>query len=119
MNSLTRQQVNRFLVGILAIACVCAGPIIGVLDSWNNIWCGSFIRAGLLLGAFWVGMPTRGRAAAWANVSPWMTLGVIAAVILLIRRPQVLIPFGAVMGFLMFIVPLFTRAGKQNSPDRF
>ena len=102
-------------MGVLAIGCLCAGLLIGIFDSWNNnIWCGSFIRSGLLVGAFWVGMPTRGRAAAWANVSPWMTIGVVAAVFFLIRRPQILLPLGGVLGFLVFVAPLLTQSRRQN-----
>lgn len=118
MNLLTRQKLNRALVGLITISLLVAGVSIGVLDSWeSNIWCGSFIRAGLLLGAFWIGMPTRGRAAAWANVSPWTTVGVIAGFIMLtrfIRRPQVLLPFVAVLFLLMFVMPLFTQRNERR-----
>jgi len=108
--SVTRPQLNRFLVGLCAAGCLAAGAVLCLTDPRpDNFWGGSFVRSGLLLGAFWIGMPTRGRAAAWANVSPWTLLGTIAVVILLIRRPQILIPLGAILGFLTVIVPMFTQ----------
>lgn len=108
MTSVTRQQLNRALVGIIAVGCLCAGAAftLGGSES-DNFWGGSFVRSGLLLGAFWVGMPTRGRAAAWANVSPWTVIGTIIAVIIMLRRPQVFLPLAAVLGFLTVVVPMF------------
>jgi len=117
MISLTRQQINRLLVGVLAVALLVAGAAIGIVHSIDDYWCGSFVRAGLLLGAFWVGMPTRGRAAAWANVNPWMTVAVLAGVILLIRRPQVLFPLAGALWFLTFALPMMLRSlGLTRDP---
>jgi hypothetical protein len=118
----SRQQLNRGLVAILAVGCLLAGAwlsLTGEPGDNNHFLGGSFVRSGLLLGAFWLGMPTRGRAAAWANVSPWVTLGVIAAVILLIRRPQILIPIIGAFGFLLYVMPIMTRllgAERPNPP---
>ena len=67
---------NRLLIGCLAVTFLVAGLAIGLFDSWGNLWCGSLIRASLLLGAFWLGMPTKGRAAAWANFSPWWIIAI-------------------------------------------
>ncbi|WP_437185431.1 hypothetical protein SH668x_002536 [Planctomicrobium sp. SH668] len=113
----SRQQLNRLLVALVAIGCLFAGLAIGILHQWSDLWCGSFIRSGLLLIAFWIGMPTKGRAAAWANVSPWWTLGVIGGLILITRvfkEPKVLIPIVGAIGFLSFIVPMFTQRQKRN-----
>jgi hypothetical protein len=113
MKSFTRQQWNRWLVGLSAIGCLLAGVFWrGEGTAQGEIWRGSFVRAGLLLGAFWLGMPTRGRAAAWANVSPWWIAGAILLVLVIIRRPWIFIPFVAVLLFLGVIVPLLTRKSR-------
>ncbi|MFV0445663.1 MAG: hypothetical protein ACK5Q5_18940 [Planctomycetaceae bacterium] len=81
--------VNRTLVGLLAVACLLIGAAIGWFDSMQNVWCGSFVRTGLLLGAFWLALPSRGREAAWANVSPWTLALSLLAALLFVRRPRV------------------------------
>ncbi len=110
-------QWNRVLVGFLAVACVLAGLAIGLLHSWADLWCGSFIRAGVLLGAFFVAMPTQGRAAAWAKVSPTLILGVAAGLVLLgrvIQRPQVIIPLFSVLFVLMWVWPWLVGTGRRR-----
>lgn len=81
--------VNRALVGLLGIACVVIGVVIGWTDSWQNVWCGSFVRTGVLLGAFWVALPSGNREAAWANVSPWTLVLSLLAALFFVRRPRV------------------------------
>jgi len=101
----TRPQVNRTLVLVLAIACMVAGIAIGYFINMENIWCGSFIRVSLLLGAFWIAMPTKGRAAAWADISPWSVAGIVAVLLFVVRRPRVFIPIILVVLVLMYLIP--------------
>jgi hypothetical protein len=113
MKSITRQQWNRWLVGLSGIGCL----LVGVFWPWEStaqgeIWKGSFIRAGLLLGAFWLGMPTHGRAAAWSKVSPWWVAGAILLVLVIIRRPWIFIPLIAVLLLLGVMIPLLTRRSR-------
>ncbi|SFI54095.1 hypothetical protein [Planctomicrobium piriforme] len=102
---------NRILVAVMAVACLVAAFAIALTDSMDNLWCGSFVRAGLLLGALWIGLPTKGRAAAWANVSPYWILAAGAGIVLIgrvVKRPQVLIPFIAAFFILTWVWPLLT-----------
>jgi len=108
---------NRILTGILAALFVVAGLVIGATDSWGNLWCGSFIRAGALLGAFWIGMPTKGRAAAWANFSPtWILAGALGLVLFMrvVQRPQVLIPLISTAAVLIWVWPWLTGSGRPR-----
>lgn len=89
----------------LAVLCLASGIAIGALISWKNIWCASFIRSGALLGALWIGMPTRGRAAAWANINPsWIVL-TAAALLLMSRRLYLFLPLLAALLVLGVILP--------------
>lgn len=108
------RQVNRALVGVLAIACLIGAFVVYLFDSWENIWCGSFVRVGLLLGAFWLGLPSKGRAAAWADVSPWWIFGFAGAMLFVVRRPRVLIPMIIVIAFLAYVVPMLTGANRRR-----
>ncbi len=108
---------NRLLVGCLAATFLFSGLAIGLFDSWGNLWCGSLIRASLLLGAFWLGMPTKGRAAAWANFSPLWIVAIAVGMVLLgkvIQRPQILIPFAGLFFTLMWLWPWLTGANRRS-----
>ena len=95
-------EINRPLVGILAIACfVGAGVVWGFeLENEQNLWVAGFIRVGLLMSAFWLALPSKGRAAAWANVSPWTFAGLIAALFAMTRYPKM------AMGMIIVLVVL-------------
>lgn len=93
----TQVPVNRSLVGLLAIICVVAGAAVGYFDSLENVWCGSFVRTGLLLGAFWLALPSGRREAAWANVSPWTLVAALGAALIFVRRPKIFFVILAVL----------------------
>ena len=92
------------LVGVLAVVFTIVGVLIGWLDSMDNVWCGSFVRTGVLLGVFWLALPSRHRAAAWANVSPWTLVAVLAVVLLFVRRPQIFFGIAALLAIAMLII---------------
>lgn len=77
--------VNRTLVGLIALGCLGAAVAIGALDTWENMWCAAFVRVGLLMGAFWLALPSRNREAAWANVSPYTIVAALLAVFIVAR----------------------------------
>ncbi len=108
MNQVTdknRPQVNRLLVGFIAISCLIAGVSIAVYDSMENFWCGSFVRVGALMGAFYYAAPSKGRAAAWANISPWWIVGTAGMLLFIVRKPRVLIPLGIAIFVLGVVIP--------------
>lgn len=118
MISVTRAQVNRFLVLLLSVVSLIAGIAINTTaapdDSQWIMWGASFIRIGLLLIAFWIAMPTKGRAAAWADVSPYWVLGAILVLLLIARRPYVFIPFGVALFVLAVLLPMLTGGRKPR-----
>ncbi len=109
----TRPQVNRLLVGVIAIVCLILGAVISLNYPEESFWGGSFVRVGLLMAAFWYAAPTKGRAAAWANVSPWTIVGFASLLLFIVRRPRILIPFGVAILVLVFVVPKFLRASRK------
>ena len=110
----TQVPVNRTLVGLLALGCVLAGGGIGYVDSLENVWCGSFVRTGVFLGALWLALPSRGRAAAWANLSPWVVAAALGAVVLFARRPRVAL----VLTVLIVIAAVVIRPRQSRPPNR-
>lgn len=80
-----RVPVNRTLVGLIALTCLGAAAAIGVVDTWENLWCAAFMRVGLLMAAFWLALPSGRREAAWANLSPYTIVGALVAVFIVAR----------------------------------
>lgn len=113
VNDQNRPQVNRLLVGFIAISCLAAGVALAVFGLMESIWCGSFVRVGALMAAFYYAAPSKGRAAAWANISPWWIVGTAGMLLFIVRRPRVLIPLGIAIFTLAVIVPKFIGPRKS------
>lgn len=91
---------KRGIVGLLAIAGVVSAGVLLVTGTSDFVASG-LLRVGLLLGAFWLVLPTKDRPAAWARVSPW-SVAVIAAVGFLLPRFKYFLPVliaGVVIGW--------------------
>jgi hypothetical protein len=73
----TKIEVNRPLVGVIALVCLVTAAVLWQVPDSNTMWVAGFVRAGLMTGAIWLALPTKNRAAAWANVSPWTLAGVV------------------------------------------
>ncbi len=115
----TEVPVNRALVGILAITCGVLGFITwGLSDpDGGNLWPGAFLRVGTVLGAMWLALPTRSREAAWARVPIWQVLGVVIALLVVVRTRvplKLLIPAGLAFGFALLVL----RPRPKTRPRR-
>lgn len=86
-----RAPVNRSLVGALAAACCGVGAVLWFGWPDQDAFAAGCLRAGLLLGAVWLALPTKTRPAAWANVSPLFLAAVVLG-LLLVRQMRVFIP---------------------------
>lgn len=96
----TEQELRqkRGLVGLLALSCVVSATILLIVGGNQGI-ASALLRVGLLLGAFWLALPTEGRPAAWARVSP-LSLGLLAICAALISRLKFFIPL-LLLGFII------------------
>jgi hypothetical protein len=118
--------VNRVAVGLIAVSCFAAAVILLVIttaapeSSMLVLWQGGFVRVGLLMGAFWLALPSRNREAAWANLSPRTIGGFVLAFILMIKIPlRILIPAALVMGAAFLLLrprPKKRPSGSVVSP---
>jgi hypothetical protein len=126
MQSMSDRKVpiNRTLVGLIALAClVTAGAMFFVSRSesgadtpWGSeMWRAGFTRVGLVMGAFWLALPSRHRDAAWANVSPAMFLGILAGIAAVaVPRLRFLLPILAVLGVVDYVLK---PRGKQRPKE--
>jgi len=110
--------INRSLVGILALLCLGAAIAIWLAnpDSQNGrLWLAGFVRVGLVMCAFWLALPSRHREAAWANVSPTILIGMVAAILVAALRPKmarVVIP----ILFLLAVLSVVLRPREKQRP---
>lgn len=111
--------VNRTLVGLLAIVCAALGVVTWGLsgDEGASMWPGAFIRSSLILGAFWLALPTPKREAAWARVSIWKVVGVTAAIVVIARSRvplKILVP-ALIVGCVALMI---LRPRSRTRPTR-
>jgi hypothetical protein len=114
MDAMSEQPVtiNRVLVGTLALAC-----FVAAFGAWwfrpeESFWWAAFIRVGLFMAVFWFALPTHGRQAAWANVSPWTIIIPVVIVVALPRYWKLLVPLLAAV----MLVGLVLRPKKKPRP---
>lgn len=110
----TKVEVNRPLVGVIALVCVVTSVVLEFLPDANEMWVAGFRRAGLMTGAIWLALPTKNRAAAWANVSPWTLIGVVGGIVAVAARPRVLIFFVPILVALAILGKVLKGRGADR-----
>ena len=98
----TELRRKRALVGALAICCTVVAATLLLLGR-SDAFASALLRVGLLLAAFWLALPTRGRPAAWARVSPW-TVGLLVLAAVFLQRFRFFLPVliaGALIGWVV------------------
>ena len=96
---------KRIYVGVLAVLFLAAGLGLMVFQPDKDGMQGALMRVALLLGAFWLAMPTKSRPAAWSKVSP-LTVGIAIVSAMLLPRLRYLIPvIIAVLSIGWFVRP--------------
>ncbi len=110
----TKVEVNRPLVGVIALVCVVTSVVLEFLPDANEMWVAGFRRAGVMTGAIWLALPTKNRAAAWANVSPWTLFGVVGGIVAVAARPRVLIFFVPILIALAILGKVLKGRGADR-----
>lgn len=98
---------KRIYVGLLALGCLTGGVVTLVVSPGNEGLQGALIRVGLVMGAFWLAMPTASRPAAWKRLpsSNWAIGGMVITAIF-IRQLKYMFPVLAVFaGIAWFARP--------------
>lgn len=113
----TKIEVNRPLVGVIALVCLLTAIVLWQIPDSNDMWVAGFMRAGLMTGAVWLALPTKNRKAAWANVSPVALFGGIGAIILAAARPKVLLALVPLL-IALAIIGKFLRRRPGERPER-
>ena len=107
--------VNRALAGVLSVICGIVGVTLCATRGLEDPIGAGSIRVGVVLGALWFAMPSRGREAAWARVSPWAVVAVVVAAVFLVRHLRVLLPLAiAFAAVSYFLRPRKGRASRSS-----
>lgn len=109
--------VNRTLAGFLTIVCLVVGFGLLLYMPDRTAIASGFIRVGLLLGAFWLALPTKNREAAWANVSPVVLIGSLGAAIACAARPA-LLRYALPIVIALFVVGYVLKPREKRRPAR-
>jgi cytochrome bd-type quinol oxidase subunit 2 len=107
--------INRTLVGVIAVICLAMYGVMGQTRPDLPMWQAAFGRIGLVMSAFWLALPSKGREAAWANVSRSTLIGLVLGVVGVAVRPKIAVPVLAVMGVLGY---LLRPRGKKRPENR-
>jgi hypothetical protein len=96
---------RRVYVGLLAITSL-AGSVVLLFYPGNEGVQGALVRVGLVMGAFWLALPTKTRPAAWKGMmSGWTAPGLIITA-LVIPRLKFMFPVVAIIvGIAYFARP--------------
>jgi len=107
--------VRKLIVGILSLGCLvtAAGVFLFSVEGFSNPVTAVAMRLGLILGAFWLALPSTGESIAWAKAVPIAVVVAVACV----RGGRYLlyaIPIAIVVG----IAAAFIRPKTNRRPPR-
>ena len=122
--SSAQSEINRPLVGILALACFAFGLAIWMIEPSEllganaQFFRAAFVRVGLLMSAFWLALPSRHRAAAWANISP-RTLVLVVLLLIVMTRARVPLRILIPALIVFALITMFLRPKTKRPPARY
>lgn len=101
--------ISRNLVGFISIVCfMIAGYLYKFVTEeqfeQQEMMTAAFMRVGLLMFALWLALPSKKREAAWANVSPWVLVGFILAIVGVAWRPKIVVPLIIILAVVGFVL---------------
>ena len=109
--------MHRPTVGILALLLLIAGGVLLVVpadkDDWLNMAAGC-LRVGSILAVLWLALPDVARP-----LSRWILVGVVVAVFLIAKRPQLIVLALVFLAGIALLRPrLKAYAARPNSKLR-
>lgn len=104
--------INRALVGAISLVLLAAAAILSLMDT-QELWAGACLKVGLVMGAFWLALPSFTRNPELGRVSLATLLGALA-VALIIGRTRV--PLKIVLPTLAAFVFAVRILGPRRTP---
>ncbi|MCP4171376.1 MAG: hypothetical protein GY758_11455 [Fuerstiella sp.] len=96
---------RRVYVGLLAVASL-IGAVVLLFYPGNDGVQGALVRVGLVMGAFWLALPTKTRPAAWKGMmSGWTAPGLIITALVIPRLKFMFPVLAIIVGIAYFARP--------------
>ena len=94
-------QSKRVWVGIISVVCIVWGCALYEFPGNEGLQ-GALLRVGMLMGAFWLAMPTKSRPAAWKAVSSNWALGIAVVAAIIMPRAKAMFPILAILAGIAY-----------------
>lgn len=112
------RKVSRPLVGFIALAMLAGGAALTITagsgdDSQNDLWRGACVRVGLVMGAFWLALPTIQQGNRFARV---LAIGGVGIVLLSVFLKKVPIRYLIIGGIAVMGLSLILRPRPKRRP---
>ncbi|MEM7812798.1 MAG: hypothetical protein AAF532_15080 [Planctomycetota bacterium] len=108
----------RWVVGGgAAVSLLAAAGLFVAAPDRPFLWSGA-LRAGVLLGVFWLALPTKSRPAAWADVKPGPVVIGLATLFLVVRFPKVGVPLAVLLVIVRYVSsrsPFRRKDGRRSA----
>lgn len=113
--------VNRTLVGVISVVLLATAAIFSLMDI-QEMWAGACLKVGLVMGAFWLALPSLTRNPELGQVSLVTLLGALAVALIIGRTKiplKIVLPTLAAFVFAIRILgPRRTPASPPRHPRR-
>ncbi|QDT65895.1 hypothetical protein [Calycomorphotria hydatis] len=119
MDSSTRKlTVKPALIGAISIICLIAGACVFFVSPDALMVWGGLIRAGVLVGAIWLALPTKNREAAWARLSFPTVAITLVMLFLVVYRPAIGFPLMILLLIVRFVLQPPRKLSKRRGTDQ-
>jgi hypothetical protein len=110
--------VNRSMVGLIGLVLLVAAGVLALngTDGMQGLWAGACLKVGLVMGAFWLAMPSFTSNPDLGRTSLAALLGAIAVALILARTRIPLNVVLPVLGAFLFFAKILRPRPPSSRP---
>lgn len=109
--------INRALVGAISLVLLAAAAILSLMDT-QEMWAGACLKVGLVMGAFWLALPSFTRNPELGRVSLATLIGALAVALIIGRTRVPLKIVLPTLGAFVFAVRILGPRRTPTAPPR-
>jgi hypothetical protein len=107
--------IDRTLVGIIAVVMLVGAGVLWFFVGSQNMWTGACVKVGVVMGAFWLALPTFSRQGNWGQASLGTVVGFVAlALVLMGKRVDFRIVLPMLLGIAITLMVLRPRSKTRS-----
>jgi hypothetical protein len=110
--------VRKLVVGLIALACLATSAALWLFadDPQTNAANAVATRLGIMLGALWLALPSRGESVAWGRALP--AIFAVIVVLAVIRVKWQVLVYAIPVAIVLAIAAAFIRPRSKPRPPR-